>query len=177
MTRLFAILALVVVTTACGESVKSLTSPTAVVSTVPVQLTPVSASVLSSTVVVQGMALNWELGEGCMLQKPAFPSSFVGSEPASARVLPSGNEVWGLWLDPAFAQEVGTCRDLGSDGQYDYSEVTTARHYLMASFVMQRSEWHYCQWQSMSAISDALNLGKCSDAKKTFVSERLRVVE
>lgn len=175
MTRpLLTLLALVVVTTACGERIQSLTSPTAIVPAVSVQLMPVSASVLSSTSVVQGMALNWQLGEGCLFQKPAFPSSLVGSEPASARVLPNGNEVWGLWPDPAFAQEAGTCKDLGSDDDYDYSEVTTVRRYLVASFVKQSSEWHYCQWQSMTAISDSLNLGKCSDAKKTMLSEHFR---
>lgn len=172
-----ALLALVL-TSACSGGLQSPTSPSTVSAAAPVQLTAVTTSALTSSVTVQGLPLNWELGEGCVFQKPAFPASFVGSEPTyGTRMLQNGNEIWGLWDDPAYAQDSGVCKDLGSDGTYSYSEVTTVRHYLVASFVKQRSEWRYCQWQPMMAVSDALSLGTCKDSERKILSEKLRAIE
>lgn len=154
VVRLFLVMLSVIALSACGESFSA--SPTAPSASVPERKIPISSQTLERGVEVPDAQFSWEIAEGCVWQKPAFPTSLIGTTPESTRMPQGRDELWAMWSDPANPNTEPVCHNMGS-----MSEVTTIKYYVVAIFVQQGSQWHYCQWSPMTMEQNALRSVPC----------------
>lgn len=116
---------------------------------------PTAPSLVAPAFEVSGTSLSWQLADGCVLQKPALPTSIIGTEPSSVRVVSAG-ELWAQW--PEFSSSAPACISMGSG-----SEVVTVSHYPIVTFVQQEGRWHFCQWDTLVKKTIELRDVPCSD--------------
>lgn len=147
MTRLLALFALVILTSACsGEGLSSLpTAPSAVTAT---GSTTVAAPATTQTIQVMGAPLSWQMADGCVVEKPSLSSIDVlrNTEPTNALRLATG-ELRAMWADP----EKSSPKPVTSFNCEDFlKETRTVEYFLVAMFREQGGEWRYCSGGSVA---------------------------